>query len=182
MFPLICVWINDWVNNREAGDLRRYRAHYDVMVMKGSPRWRPFMWAFFRLLTLCEGNPLVSEAFHTQRSSNTVFDVYFEVSLMSRWTNSQFVGYLSTGWLCYSSNTSSILYRFSHNPIWQWFLYLLNHWRFYIFSLIKSLYNLIEVFLFQKSRFTISSEFKCGIFFHKATQNFPITLSDIVRY
>ena len=33
MFSLICVWINDRVNNREAGDLRRYRAHYDVIVM-----------------------------------------------------------------------------------------------------------------------------------------------------
>ena len=33
MFSLIYVWINDWVNNREAGDLRRYRAHYDVIVM-----------------------------------------------------------------------------------------------------------------------------------------------------
>ena len=33
MFSLICVWINGWVNNREAGDLRRYRAHYDVTVM-----------------------------------------------------------------------------------------------------------------------------------------------------
>ena len=33
MFSLICVWINDWVNNREAGDLRRYRSHYDVSVM-----------------------------------------------------------------------------------------------------------------------------------------------------
>ena len=33
MFSLICVWINDWVNNREAGNLRRYRAHYDVTVM-----------------------------------------------------------------------------------------------------------------------------------------------------
>ena len=29
----ICVWINGWVNNGEAGDLRRYRAHYDVTVM-----------------------------------------------------------------------------------------------------------------------------------------------------
>ena len=27
------VELNDWVNNREAGDLRRHRAHYDVMVM-----------------------------------------------------------------------------------------------------------------------------------------------------
>ena len=26
-------FLNDWVNNREAGDLRRYRAHYDVIVM-----------------------------------------------------------------------------------------------------------------------------------------------------
>ena len=26
-------WINGWVNNREAGDLRRYRAHYDVIVI-----------------------------------------------------------------------------------------------------------------------------------------------------
>ena len=33
MFSLICVWINGSVNNREAGDLRRYRAHYDVTVM-----------------------------------------------------------------------------------------------------------------------------------------------------
>ena len=24
---LICVWINGWVNNREAGDLRRHRSH-----------------------------------------------------------------------------------------------------------------------------------------------------------
>ena len=33
MFSLICVWINGWVNIRDAGDLRRYRAHYDVTVM-----------------------------------------------------------------------------------------------------------------------------------------------------
>ena len=34
MFSLICVWIIGWVNNREAGDLRLYRAHYDVILMK----------------------------------------------------------------------------------------------------------------------------------------------------
>ena len=33
MFSLICAWINRWVNNREAGDMRRYRTHYDVIVM-----------------------------------------------------------------------------------------------------------------------------------------------------
>ena len=34
MFSLIYTWINDWVNNDEAGDLRRYPAHYDVTVMQ----------------------------------------------------------------------------------------------------------------------------------------------------
>ena len=33
MFYLICAWINGWLNNREAGELRRHRAHYDVIVM-----------------------------------------------------------------------------------------------------------------------------------------------------
>ena len=42
MFSLICVWINDWVNNREAGDLRRYRAHYDVIVMRSMRAYRNF--------------------------------------------------------------------------------------------------------------------------------------------
>ena len=31
--------INDWVNNGEAGDLRRYRAHYDVTVMGAQKGW-----------------------------------------------------------------------------------------------------------------------------------------------
>ena len=33
MFSLICAWINSWVNNREAGDLRCHHTHYDVTVM-----------------------------------------------------------------------------------------------------------------------------------------------------
>ena len=33
MFSLICVWINGWVNDPEADDLRRYRVNYDVIVM-----------------------------------------------------------------------------------------------------------------------------------------------------
>ena len=33
MFSLICVLTNSLPNNRGAGDLRRYRAHYDVTVM-----------------------------------------------------------------------------------------------------------------------------------------------------
>ena len=33
MFSLICTRIKGWVNNREAGDLRRHRANYDVLTM-----------------------------------------------------------------------------------------------------------------------------------------------------
>ena len=28
---LVCAWTNGWPNNRDAGDLRRHRAHYDVI-------------------------------------------------------------------------------------------------------------------------------------------------------
>ena len=31
-----CAWINGWVNNGEAGDLRRHRSHYDFIVMSTS--------------------------------------------------------------------------------------------------------------------------------------------------
>ena len=33
MFSLICAWTNGWVNNQDAGDLIRHRAHCDVTVM-----------------------------------------------------------------------------------------------------------------------------------------------------
>ena len=33
MVFVICAWINVLVNNRRAGDLRRRRAHYDVIVI-----------------------------------------------------------------------------------------------------------------------------------------------------
>ena len=34
MFSLIYVWVIDWINNREDGDLRRDQTHYDVIVMQ----------------------------------------------------------------------------------------------------------------------------------------------------
>ena len=49
MFSLICVWINGWVNNGEAGDLKRCRAHYDVIVM-----------GLLRSLRMCSGRPISS--------------------------------------------------------------------------------------------------------------------------
>ena len=56
MFSLIWSWMNDWVNNREAGGVRRHSAHYDVTVML---RFVVFCcgWAqvdFTHILSMCE--------------------------------------------------------------------------------------------------------------------------------
>ena len=48
MISLIWAWINGWVNNREAGDLRRHRAHYDVTVM----RYGSILFKLFRIPSL----------------------------------------------------------------------------------------------------------------------------------
>ena len=50
MFSLICTWTNGWINNQDAGDLRRHRAHYDVIVM-----YRPFMRGTEPLVSPCKG-------------------------------------------------------------------------------------------------------------------------------
>ena len=39
MFSLFCPWMISWVNNCEAGDLRRHHAHYDVNVMNSRMAW-----------------------------------------------------------------------------------------------------------------------------------------------
>ena len=51
MFSLIWAWINAWVNNREAGDLRRHRGKCDVIVMKTlqTPRAQ---WVWMALVTI----------------------------------------------------------------------------------------------------------------------------------
>ena len=43
MFPLICARRNSWANNRDAGDLRRHHAHYDVTVIS-SEKARQWEW------------------------------------------------------------------------------------------------------------------------------------------
>ena len=55
MFSLICAWIKGWINSREAGDLRRKRAHYDVIVMnrRQADTWTngdPFYWLIYACL------------------------------------------------------------------------------------------------------------------------------------
>ena len=53
MFSLICAWIYAWINNREAGDLRRRRAHYDVIVIVSLPQlWSRVTWLALWLLCI----------------------------------------------------------------------------------------------------------------------------------
>ena len=48
MFSLICVWINGWVNNREAGDFRRYHAHCDVQLTNAQCHMVPISTLWYR--------------------------------------------------------------------------------------------------------------------------------------
>ena len=49
MFSLICVWINDWVNNREAGDLRRHRGHSRRHHNDGNLSWP---WTYYEQIIM----------------------------------------------------------------------------------------------------------------------------------
>ena len=55
MFSLICVWINGRVNNRQAGDLRCYCAHYDppLCAHHCNAWWGHDMETLSSLLALC---------------------------------------------------------------------------------------------------------------------------------
>ena len=57
-FSLICAWTGSWVNNQDAGDLRRHRAHYDVTVM----------WC--RIVIQWSGQPWDLSAFNASLLSN----------------------------------------------------------------------------------------------------------------
>ena len=74
MFSLISARINGWVNNREAGDLRRHRAHYDVIVMIC---WTSDVWlvyaqwfSLFVIVALCE-IPFHSGACHVKQQERS---------------------------------------------------------------------------------------------------------------
>ena len=53
MFSLMSVWINGWVNTREAGDLRCYRGHYDVIIMIILAKWVAWYSLKHRDLSVC---------------------------------------------------------------------------------------------------------------------------------
>ena len=90
MLSLICAWINGWVNNREAGYLRRHHAHYDVTVMNIEVVWYIDICIFHTLMNVTKtqevdddvmtmktglslGNPMVTSGFSSQRENDAEF-------------------------------------------------------------------------------------------------------------
>ena len=70
MVSLICAWTNGIINNRDSGDLRRHRAHYDANGMKmlhnlhwaHTPWWKQYYATFRQWLSIYffqSGNPYV---------------------------------------------------------------------------------------------------------------------------
>ena len=94
MFSLICAWINGWVNDREAGDLRRHCTHYGVIVMTVVPLpmklvsgIRPNRWNFpnssVQLHLHCYANLIVLGPALTE----AVFKLLGPPELVDRWMN-----------------------------------------------------------------------------------------------
>ena len=54
MCSLVCAWINGWGNNREAADLRRQQAHYDVFELVAAWATKCFVaWEIWKLFHKC---------------------------------------------------------------------------------------------------------------------------------
>ena len=116
MFSLICVWITGWVNNREAGDLRRYRAHYDVTVM----RWiRMPVTSGISLGTTCMW-------WLTMRVQGTYLTAWLEtantLSVFSTIESNPCVcllvhNYISTSWVEIASYFNTMWIKFTHNKV-----------------------------------------------------------------
>ena len=73
-------WINGWVNNREAGDLRRHRAHYGVFVMQNW-QWKS---RIVRMQTLLSSTASDVVVMPTPRSPLTTKLVSWRISVVAR--------------------------------------------------------------------------------------------------
>ena len=80
MFSLICAWTKGSVNNRNAGDFRCHRAHYDVVVMNGRVCISP---AEFHMIPLTfYGSTIVPKCYENR---NTVVLSMASTEPVARW-------------------------------------------------------------------------------------------------
>ena len=82
-------WINGWVNNREAGDLRRHRANYDVIVMyangisQENRHWKKEREAWFLVANSIEYWALV-DLFYQGHATTKIFNFIRNVVVMGQ--------------------------------------------------------------------------------------------------
>ena len=116
MFSLIYPWINDWVNNREAGDLRRQHGHYDVIVMNHVCQWQ------HRSLDVNRKHCFACGTHTTYQTTSKVFLLgTYKVVI----TISGFWLYLLIGW-------NRPVYMMWHIPFW--FILIGTCWNIHKFS------------------------------------------------
>ena len=87
IFSLICAWIDGWVNNREASDLRRHRAHYDVTVMNTKHICLHILWD---ILYNCTCSSTDRSCYKLRISSDYCNNFLFEIFTLKtivKWTN-----------------------------------------------------------------------------------------------
>ena len=82
MSSVICAWINGWVNNCEAGDLRRHCAHYDVIVLYNSHT--------YQIHCLCKERPRLQRIWNFEKWADGWFRDLFKLvrsdAYIRQWT------------------------------------------------------------------------------------------------
>ena len=132
IFALICVRINGWVNNREAGDLRRYRAHYDVIVMitwKYLHTMKPSLINCDSLLSLLSMESRVSQ----QRKDNLQTypqNLHLDKLTLTHWGRDNMASILQTTfWSAFSwMGMHGILLKFHWSMFPKVHLSIFQHW------------------------------------------------------
>ena len=135
VFSLIWAWINGWVNNREAGDLRRQRAHYDVIVTRWASEarltsistwWRHDMETLFTAGSLWEESHLWIPP--TKDSVMRSFDVSLLLAWISSWTTGRVAGNLrphnahvmSLSWTLLMPQALQSRSQFTNTSVFHW--------------------------------------------------------------
>ena len=79
MLYFICVWKNGWENNREAGDLRRYRTHYAGIVKKELNLYLPHMYYIQGRISLSSSPPATNMTTSSNRNIFRVTDLLWGI-------------------------------------------------------------------------------------------------------
>ena len=116
-------WINGWANNREAGELRRHHAHYDVIVMTMLTVWGLLccVLVMLTLLSLDKSSPFRRRHFQTHFHGWKV--LYFD----SNFTEVCPYGF-NRQWVSINSGNGLILNK---RQVIKWSNTGPGHWRIY---------------------------------------------------